>query len=93
MSETAEDSIEIECRPYDGFFYKWLAEAKADLPHLAYGYTYVKAYGKTADEAIGRVKTKLCKLTAKEERKAKAEAEWRSEFKRSTFNQSRDCSS
>ena len=90
-----EDEIKIEVRPFDGFRNKWVAETElVKRPYKDWGYDEcIKVYGKTATEAVERLKDKLCKITAKEEAKHARHLEWKSGIKETTFSRDQDCCS
>lgn len=86
--------IKIEVKPFPGFRNKWRAETKHVLerPYQGWGYgEQVICYGKTAEEATEKLKDKLCKITAKEERKHAEHSEWKAGIKETTFNRDQDC--
>lgn len=89
------EEIQIECKPYDGFRNKWYAVTvwPVDKP---YGRSYglpkkVEQYGKTPQEAVEKLKDKLCKITAIEERKHLEYQEWKAGIKITSFSRDQDC--
>ena len=88
------DPISIEVRPFPGFRAKWVAETEwINRPYKdSYGSgEKVKAYAKTAAQATEKVKDKLCKITAREEKKHVENQEWKAGFKTTTFTSDQDC--
>lgn len=89
-----EEEIKIEVRPFEGFRNKWKAETVGvvEQPYTGWGYGETHAaYAKTAAEAVERLKNKLCKITAREERKHVEHLEWKSGIKETTFSRDQDC--
>jgi hypothetical protein len=88
-----EEEIKIEVRPYNGYRNKWAAESSwVAKPYKDWGTgERISCYGKTAAEAVERLKDKLCKVTAREERKHAAHLEWKSGIKETTFSREQDC--
>jgi hypothetical protein len=84
-----EEEITIRVVPYGN---RWKAEATVHRPYKDWGgYDSVTSYAKTAVEATERVKDKLCKITAKEERKHTAYLERQAGIKETTFSCEKDC--
>ncbi len=86
--------IKIECRPYDGLIYDWVADAgyiRMIYTDGGYGERVIR-YAKTPEKAIQKVKDRLCKITEAEERAYRKRLEWKAKFKHTTFNKDDDCS-
>lgn len=89
-----EEEIEIQVKPFDGFFNKWRAVAQVQRPYKDWGgYDNVVRFGKTAEEAGERLKDKLCEITAAEEAKHAIHLEIKAGTKETTFSRDRDCCS
>lgn len=100
MSKPARDKlypepIKIEVRPFAGFINKWIAETEwMERPYQNWGYGgKLQAYGKTAEDALEKLKDKLCKVTEKEEAKHASHREWHAGIKETTFSREDDCCS
>lgn len=88
------EEIQIEVRPFPGFRNKWVAITKnlVEKPYGDWGCGEILLqYGKTATEATEKLKTKLCKITAREEAKHAEHLEWKAGIKEATFSREQDC--
>jgi hypothetical protein len=87
-----DEEVPITVKPFNGFINKWKAEARIETPYKDWGgYSFYTAYAKTAEDALEKIKDKLCKITAREERKHAEHLEWKSGIKDTTFSRERDC--
>jgi hypothetical protein len=88
------EDIKIECRPYNGFRNKWKAESAYIRTPYDRSFSIgenVTCYARTAEEAVERLKDKLCKVTAEQERKHAEHLEWKAGIKDTTFSREQDC--
>jgi hypothetical protein len=90
--------IAIEVVPYAAGFSrnKWRASTKNRLPKPYQGWggsETVNAWGKTSEEAVEKLKNKLCKITAREEKRHAEHQRLKAGIKETFFNRDQDCNS